>query len=299
MEEQISHERQSAVRIPEESIHPGAPGAGTGRGKTALVLSAGGMFGAYQAGAYKAIAELAPPDIVVGASVGALNGWPIASGCSPDHLIDRWRDPAAGEALKLYPNYGWTFLGRPGWFDPAPLQAQAEGIWRDYQPTIPFGLVMVESPGFHTRLVRHPDVLPAHLRATCSIPLFLPSVQIDGKHYLDGGLFEKIPIWAALEMGATRIIAIDSMPKVGKWWMHLGINIVYSFKPRRRYPVDLDLTLISPSETLGGTDDAVYWKRSNIDRWVDMGMRDATRALSAASSAASETRSVTLRRKAS
>jgi predicted acylesterase/phospholipase RssA len=144
--------------------------------KTALVLSAGGMFGAYQAGAWKAIAELAPPDIVVGASVGALNGWPIAGGCSPDHLIERWLDPAAGDALQLFPDYGWGFLGKPGWFDPAPLRAQAESIWRDYQPRIPFGLVVTELPRLHARLVRYPNVSAAHLQATCSIPLFLPSV---------------------------------------------------------------------------------------------------------------------------
>lgn len=237
------------------------------------------MFGAYQVGAYKAIAEMAPPDMVVGASVGALNGWPIASGCSADHLIERWLDPAAGEALKLFPNHGWSFLGRGGWFDPAPLRAQAEGIWREYQPRIPFGVVAVELPGLHTRLFQFPHVAPDHLQATCSIPLFLPSVRINGKRYLDGGLFEKIPIWAAIEMGATRIIAIDSMPRVGKWWMHLGINIAYSFKPRRHYPADLDLTIVSPSETLGDTGDAVFWKRSNIERWVDMGMRDAAAAL--------------------
>jgi NTE family protein len=247
--------------------------------KTALVLSAGGMFGAYQAGAYKAIAELEPPDIVVGASVGALNGWPIAGGCSPDHLIEKWLDPAAGDTLQLFPNHGWGFLGRPGWFDPAPLRAQAEEIWNGYRPSIPFGVVVTELPGLHARLFQYPNVVAAHLQATCSIPLFLPTVRIDGKRYLDGGLFEKIPIWAAIEMGATRIIAIDSMPKVGRWWMHLGINIAYAFKPSRRYPPDLDITIVSPSETLGDTDDAVFWKRANIERWVDMGMRDATRVL--------------------
>ena len=249
--------------------------------KNALVLSAGGMFGAYQAGAYKTIAELAPPDIVVGASVGALNGWPIAGGCSPDHLIDRWLDPAAGDTLQLFPGHGW----RRGWFDPAPLRAQAEGIWRDYEPRIPFGVVVTELPGLHARLIQHPHVVSAHLHATCSIPLFLPSVEIAGKRYLDGGLFEKLPIWAAIEMGATRIIAIDSLPDVGKWWLHLGIEIAHAFKPRRQYPADLDLTIVSPSETLGNADDAVFWKRCNIERWVEMGMRDAARALRRAAAA--------------
>ena len=244
--------------------------------KTALVLSAGGMFGAYQAGAFKAIAEIDPPDIVVGASVGALNGWAIASGCAPDELIARWQHPSAGDTLQLFPNHGWRVLGKGGWFDPEPLRKQAEGLCRDYRPRIPFGVVVVELPRLHPRLVLGPDVQPAHLQATCSIPLFLPSVAIGGKRYLDGGLFEKLPFWAALEMGATRIIAVDSMPKVGKWWLHLGIEIAHLFKPSRRYPTDLDITVISPSGTLGDANDAVFWNRANVDRWVEMGMRDAT-----------------------
>jgi NTE family protein len=248
-----------------------------GKNKTALVLSAGGMFGAYQAGAYKTIAELEPPDLVVGTSVGALNGWPIASGCTPDHLIERWLDPAAGDTLTLFPNHGW----RNGWFDPAPLRAQAEQIWGAYEPRIPYGVVMVELRGLHARLVQYPGVRPDHLHATCSIPLFLPAVRIEGRRYLDGGLFEKLPLWAALEMGATRIIAIDSMPRVGKWWLHLAINLARAFKPARRYPPSLDLTIISPSERLGDANDAVFWKRENIERWVALGRRDATRILSA------------------
>lgn len=246
-----------------------------GQGKTALVLSAGGMFGAYQAGAFRAIAELDPPDIVVGASVGALNGWMIASGCTPDRLVEGWLDPATGKALTLFPNYGW----RHGWFDPAPLRAQAEKLWNEFKPRIPYGVVVVELRRLTGRLIRYPDVLPEHLQASCSIPLFLPSVRIGGKRYLDGGLFEKMPVWAAVEMGATRIIAIDSLPPVGKWWLRAGIDLARLFKPRRRYPPDLDLTVISPSGLLGDANDAVFWKRENIERWIEMGMRDASLAL--------------------
>jgi NTE family protein len=245
------------------------------RPKTALVLSAGGMFGAYQAGAYRAIYQRFVPDIICGASVGALNGWALASGCSPEHLIERWQEPAAGDTLRLYPNAGW----RRGWFDPAPLLARAESMVREYQPVLPFGLVVTELPFFKARLIRDRDVSAAHLQATCSIPLFLPTVRINGQRFLDGGLFEKLPIWAALEMGATRIIAIDSLPNVGKWWIHAGIEIAHAFKPRRKYSPDLDLTVISPSETLGDANDAVFWKRQNIDRWIELGARDANSML--------------------
>ena len=243
--------------------------------KTALVLSAGGMFGAYQAGAWRAMAEQFEPDIVVGAAVGALNGWSIAAGCSPERLIEAWRDPAAGNALRLYPNAGW----RNGWFDPAPLRARAESLFSEYTPRIPFGLVVVQMPWLKTKLVRAAEVTAAHLHATCSIPLFLPTVRIEGSRYLDGGLLEKLPIWAAVEMGATRIIAIDSLPKVGRWWLRAGTNFARLFKPAHHLPEDLEITIVSPSEWLGDANDAVFWKRENIDRWVDLGARDMREAL--------------------
>src|SRR5579862_9012522 len=52
--------------------------------KTALVLSAGGMFGAYQAGAWRELSASFRPDLVVGTSAGSLNGWSIAGGCPPE-----------------------------------------------------------------------------------------------------------------------------------------------------------------------------------------------------------------------
>src|SRR5579884_194215 len=136
-----------------------------GEARTALVLSAGGMFGSYQAGAYRAIRRFVQPDIVVGASVGALNGLPIASGCSPEHLIERWLDPATASTLRLVPGAGW----RRGWLDPEPLRAQAESIFRQYQSRVPTGVVVVEFPSFRRLLIRDSEIRPEHLLATCSI----------------------------------------------------------------------------------------------------------------------------------
>src|SRR5437667_282201 len=69
--------------------------------RTALVLSGGGMFGAWQAGAWKALASRFQPDLVVGASVGSLNGYAIAGGASGQALCDfRW---AAGHNPPLSP----------------------------------------------------------------------------------------------------------------------------------------------------------------------------------------------------
>src|SRR5580658_6487681 len=63
------------------------PGAGPVK---ALVLSGGGLFGAWQAGAWAALAGRFQPDLIVGASVGSLNGYAIACGVSPEKLRELW-----------------------------------------------------------------------------------------------------------------------------------------------------------------------------------------------------------------
>jgi len=68
---------------------------------TALVLSAGGLFGAYQAGVWAELENTLHPDLVVGASIGALNGWMIAGGASARELIDAWLEPPDARARRL------------------------------------------------------------------------------------------------------------------------------------------------------------------------------------------------------
>ena len=250
--------------------------------KTALVLSAGGMFGAYQAGAWRAIAELAPPDIVVGASVGALNGLPISSGCTPDHLIERWLDPAAGDALKLFPNHGW----RNGWFDPAPLRATAEQLWKQYRPRMPFGLVMVQLAWAACA----PGAVSGYHAGTLAGDMFdtVVSTQRSGsagnaiwmadclRNCRSGRRWK----WGPREL--LRLIHCRMSANGGCIWV-----LISRMLSSRRGGIrpDLDLTVISPSGTLGDANDAVFWKRENVERWVDMGMRDAARALSGTTAA--------------
>src|ERR1017187_6094096 len=86
----------------------------------ALVLSAGGMFGAYQAGAWNVLSRRFETDLVVGTSVGALNGWAIAGGCSPADLLAMWRDPATALLMRQrLPVVPWN-----GFFDPCALRPE-------------------------------------------------------------------------------------------------------------------------------------------------------------------------------
>ena len=97
----------------------------------ALVLSAGGMFGAYQAGVWKALAERFQPDLVVGASAGALNAWAIAGGCTGAALTTSGAIPPATSCACAFPRF------LCGVFDPAPLYRQVDQMFARFQPRIP------------------------------------------------------------------------------------------------------------------------------------------------------------------
>src|SRR5215831_15453456 len=168
------------------------------------------MFGAYQAGAWKALAPVFKPDLVVGTSAGSLNGWAIAGGCAPDELIEFWLNPRMQQLMRVR----WRWTSWQGLWDPAPLQESARALYERYRPRIPYVLTLTEVPRMRARMVRGEDVTWRHLVASCSVPTGFPPVAIDGKRYVDGGLLDVLPLWAAKECGATRAIAVDVLPEM-------------------------------------------------------------------------------------
>lgn len=215
------------------------------------------MFAAWEVGCWKALARHIQPDLVVGASAGAWNGWLIASGATPEEIEAEWHDPSMATT--------WLFR-------PELLRRKAQDLWMRFHPRIPFGLTIVEVPRLHSRLVCGPDITWQHLAATCSIPGAFPAVSIANKQFVDGGLLGALPLWAAEEMGATRAIALNCLT-------HISFRMLRAIlRPRGASP-ELDVMLIEPSEQLGSLRDTVCWSHSNIKRWIELGERDAERAV--------------------
>ncbi len=232
----------------------------------ALVLSAGGLYAAWEVGVWKALRGRVPFDMVVGTSAGAWNAWAIAGGATPEELEERWLDPVTGTILQ----FG---LHRAGCLRPEMLHAQAREMAARFQPRIPFGLTMVEVPRMRLRLVRGSEVCWQHLAATCTIPLGFPPVRIDGRSYVDGGFMGALPVWAAEEMGATRAIALNVLTTV-------PFRILRKFLYTRPPGSALAVTRLEPSAPLGSLKDAVCWSKQNIARWIELGERDGNRAMS-------------------
>lgn len=103
-----------------------------------LVLQGGGALGAYQAGAYQALAEAGhAPDWVAGTSIGAINACLIA-GNAPEERVaalstfwNRVTSPTAG--IPLVPKG----MLRGGWNEAAALQATFFGVPGFFTPRLP------------------------------------------------------------------------------------------------------------------------------------------------------------------
>jgi predicted acylesterase/phospholipase RssA len=221
----------------------------------ALVLSGGGLFGAWQAGAWSALAERIRPDLIVGASVGSLNGYLIAGGASPDDLRGLWLDPGFGKFRDLHPNIR-SMIAR------FPLRTS-------------FALTVTDLLRMKPRIFRDAEITWRHLAASCALPGVLPQIRIGGRLYSDGGLLNPLPVWAAAELGATRIVALHALPELPSAWLRVMA------KPfRGRYnpplPAGVEVNIIGPSRTLGTLSDSIHWKRDNIERWLALGAQDAT-----------------------
>jgi NTE family protein len=232
---------------------------------TALVLSAGGLWAAWEVGAWKVLRDCCKPDLVVGASAGALNGWAIAGDCTCEELAQEWLDPRTANLMR-------RGIHMTGFFKPDVLYEKARELHARFHPKRAYGLTLVELPRLQSRLICHPDVTWQHLAAACAIPLGFPPMLIDGKRYVDGGLRGALPLWAAERMGATKVIALNVL--------NTPLFELLRFTTRPLRPsAAMEVRTLEPSERLGSLRDALVWSQANIRRWLELGERDAKRAL--------------------
>ncbi len=245
--------------------------------KRALVLSAGGAFAAYQSGAWEVLSKWFCPDMVVGASAGALNAWAVAGGVRPRDLIDMWLDPVCAG---LTPFRG---LRDPlhGIFDPAPLYARIEALWKSCRPRVEIGIVAVELRSMRPRLFRNEEITWRHLAASCAVPLSYPPVRLGDRLFVDGGLLEPVPLWAAGAMGAEQVVAIDVLDRAPSSPLRWVVRMGRKWLPRPpRPPAGLDVRWIVPSRNLGPVRRAVFWNQPAVLGWIALGRADAARAAS-------------------
>jgi NTE family protein len=231
------------------------------------------MFGAYQAGIWAGLSEYFQPDLVVGASVGSLNGWAIAGGCSPEALKQRWLkvDTRAAERFRLPRGPLDGILGSDH------LEEWTRELAREFQPSIPYGLVLTQLPRLRPILVQAPEVTWRHLAGSCAVPGLLRQQRIDGILYSDGGLLSAMPIWAAEAMGADKIIGVNIMlplPRPVRQAMRFIRDVRSDSSARRNVPK----LVLAPDPPLGSAKGMAQHRTENAIRWIDRGYADALAA---------------------
>ncbi len=235
-----------------------------------MVLSAGGMFGAYQAGVWKALEPVFRPDMVIGCSIGSVNGWAIAAGIPGDELIRTWLDPRCANLMK--PRAPW----RP-WraiFDPGPLSEMVQELAATYTPRMPFALAVTRLPQLRIEIVETPNLTWRHVLASCAVPFGYPPVRIDGQSYCDGGLLSVMPTWAAQQFGVDRAIAVNVLPSMPLNAMRAAVRMVRLLAPREPQVSGVDVLRLGPERVLGTFHDAITWEPERISRWIERGRTD-------------------------
>ena len=196
-----------------------------------VVLGGGGSKGAYEVGVWQALEELSIEyHVVVGTSVGALNGAMMAQG-DLEETLHLWRTvdnsivmgdvpkyaSGVGDKLEMYRSFAKQIVANGG-IDIAPMenrlrQVVDENLIRNSK--VEFGLVTVDMRTFKSIEVFVTDIPQGKLHdfilasATC-FPAFKPR-DIDGKIYVDGGFRNNIPISLVLQskQKLDEIIVVD------------------------------------------------------------------------------------------
>jgi NTE family protein len=180
---------------------------------TAFVLSGGASLGAVQVGMLRALAdEGMTPDLIVGTSVGAVNGGWIASrpdAAGIDALADLWLSLSRKEIFPTHPIAGLLgFLGRRPHLIPSgglrrTLTNQL-GFARLEDAPIPFHVVATDVlSGTDVRLSSG-DAVDA-IAASAAIPGIFPPVKVTGRYLMDGGVVNNTPLSHAVALGADQV----------------------------------------------------------------------------------------------
>jgi NTE family protein len=185
--------------------------------ETAFVLGGGGVLGAVEVGMLRALFRAGHrPDLVIGTSIGAVNGVLVAA--EPDEsvterLVRLWTSPEAAEV------YGDSiarqvrrFAARTHLHSPEPLRRL---LGRELGPVSSFGELKVPFRCCAASIERAAEhwftegPLVDAVLASASVPGLLPPAEIDGEHFVDGGIVNSIPIGEAVRLGARRVFVLQ------------------------------------------------------------------------------------------
>ena len=237
-----------------------SPRVPAGQGGTAFVLGGGGILGAAEVGMLQALFEHdVRPDLIVGTSVGAINGVFVAADPVPS-AVDRLR--GVWEVLASERIFAGSVLSRMGTLVRTRTHLHPREPLRDLlaahlpvqtfaELPIPFQCVAASIERAAEHWFTDGALIDAVL-ASSAVPGLLPPVELEGEHYFDGGLVHSIPVGRAVALGADTIYVlhvgrIDQplRPPSRPWEV-----AVVAFEIARRHRFAADLATLPPGVTV-------------------------------------------------
>ncbi len=252
--------------------------------KLGLVLEGGGVKGAYQVGAMKALDEIGVSfDGIAGTSIGAINGALYLDG-GIDKMLDVWKEIKTNTIYELTDEEIEAIKGLN--VTPAILKVLREKRLKTIKMLV---ASYQKSQSFFENLVNETDIrksgkdfglvtfdisnmqpfeqmlggikdgkLVDFIIASATFPIFPPKV-IDGKKYIDGGVYDNMPINLLARNGYEKILVIRTNPQ--------------SKQPKRKIEKEgLDVFYITPQEDLGF---AMAFSSGRVHTFMTSGYADA------------------------
>jgi NTE family protein len=221
------------------------------RNGVAFVLGGGGRLGAHEVGMLQALFDRGvTPSLIVGTSVGAINGAVAASSpvaATVERLAEVW------SRIEENAVFDGSIVSRLATLARTRTHLHANdalrGLLADALPeriedlAVPFQCVAASIERASEHWFASGPLVDA-VMASAAVPGLLPAVEIDGEHFLDGGIVNSIPVARAVELGATTIYVLqvgrlERALEPPRWPWEVGL-VAFEIARRHRFLGDLE-----------------------------------------------------------
>lgn len=185
--------------------------------KTAFVLAGGGSFGAVQVGMLRELVKDGiVPDLVVGSSVGAINGAYFAGAPTLEGVAQL---EAIWRGLRRRDVFPFTWRSLVGLFTHRDHLVDSHGLRALLEQRLPYrnledaliSVHVVATDVLDGRTVKLSTGPAADaVLASCAIPAAFPPVRIGERQLMDGAVASNTPVSVAVDLGAERLIVLPT-----------------------------------------------------------------------------------------
>lgn len=195
------------------------------------------------------------PDLVLGTSIGALNGAMFAADPTPAgaaRLRELWSEAnVAGVS-------SGTLLRRAGTLARSGTHLESFSVLRERLRAVLPVQTVEELPTPFQCVAASIEQAAEHwfasgplaevILASCAVPGILPPVRIGDEHFIDGGIVNSIPVSRAVALGAQRIFVLqvgrlEQPLRAPRWPWEVGL---VAFEVARRHRFAHDLSSLPP-----------------------------------------------------